>query len=142
VALVQELRRWLDALGFAPKPVIAGGDGSFCHQTTFRQPFERTVLLTRARKNLRLCFPHAGPGRRVYGQDRFTPPDVYKDKSRPGKAVRLFPGGNYRPGALQRSERGALAPGRPAALGAGAHGLPQNQSRPALLPRKSLSAVR
>jgi hypothetical protein len=96
VAMVQELRRCVDALGFAPKTVIAVGDGSFCNQTTFRQGFERTVLLTRARKNLRLCFPHAGPGRRVYGQERFTPEDVYKDKSRPWKAVRLFHGGKYR----------------------------------------------
>jgi DDE superfamily endonuclease len=66
VAMVQELRRCLDALGFGQKVVLAVGDGSFCNQTTFRRPFERTVLLTRARKNLRLCFPYQGPGRRVY----------------------------------------------------------------------------
>jgi hypothetical protein len=96
VALVQELRRCVDALGFAPKTVIAAGDGSFCNQTTFRQPFERTVLLTRARKNLRLCFPYQGPGRRVYSEDRFTPEDVYKDARRPWQEVRLFHGGKYR----------------------------------------------
>jgi hypothetical protein len=54
------------------------------------------VLLTRARKNLRLCFPYQGPGRRVYSEDRFTPEEVYKDKSRPWKEVRLFHGGKYR----------------------------------------------
>jgi hypothetical protein len=96
VAMVQELRRRLDGLGFAPQPMLAVGDGSFCNRTTFGQGFERTVLLTRARKNLRLCFPHAGPGRRVYGEKTFTPEEVYKDKSRPWKAVRLFHGGQSR----------------------------------------------
>jgi hypothetical protein len=96
VAMVQELRRCLDALGFGPKTVLAVGDGSFCNRTTFGQGFERTVLLTRARKNLRLCFPYQGPGRRVYGEERFTPEEVYKDKSRPWKEVRLFHGGRWR----------------------------------------------
>ena len=50
VAMVQELRRCLDALGFGPKTVLAVGDGSFCNRTTFGQGFERTVLLTRAQK--------------------------------------------------------------------------------------------
>src|SRR5205085_9894440 len=81
--MVQELRHSLDALGFAQKLMMAVGDGSFCNRTTFRQGVERTVLITRARKNLRLCFPHPGPGRRVYGEKRFSPEEVYKDKSRP-----------------------------------------------------------
>jgi hypothetical protein len=96
VTMVQELRHSLDALGFAQKLMMAVGDGSFCNRTTFRQGVERTVLITRARKNLRLCFPHPGPGRRVYGDKRFSPEEVYKDKSRPWKQVRLFHGGTYR----------------------------------------------
>ena len=96
VAMVQELRRGIDALGFAHKILLGVGDGSFCNQTTFRQGFERTVLLTRARKNLRLCFPYQGAGRRVYGQESFTPEAVYKDASRPWKEVRLFHGGKCR----------------------------------------------
>ena len=76
--------------------MIAVGDGSFCNQATFRQGFERTVLLTRARKNLRRCFPDQGPGRRVYGQEHFTPEDVYKDARRPWKEARVFHGGQYR----------------------------------------------
>ena len=96
VAMVQELRRSIDALGFAQKTMLAVGDGSFCNRTTFGQGFERTVLITRARKNLRLCLPHAGPGRRVYGEKTFTPEEVYKDKGRPWKAVRLFHGGQSR----------------------------------------------
>jgi hypothetical protein len=96
VKMVQELRRSIDALGFASKVLIAVGDGSFCNQTTFRRGFERAVLLTCARKNLRLCFPYQGPGRRVYREERFTPEELYKGKSRPWKEVRLFHGGTYR----------------------------------------------
>jgi hypothetical protein len=54
------------------------------------------VLLTRARKNLRLCFPYQGSGRRVYGKEVFTPEEVYKEASRPWKEVRLFHGGKCR----------------------------------------------
>jgi hypothetical protein len=96
VNMLRELRRCVDGYGFAHKPVLAVGDGSFCNRTIFRQGFERTILLTRARKDLRLCFPYQGPGRGVYGKERFTPEEVYKDASRPWKEVRLFHGGKYR----------------------------------------------
>jgi hypothetical protein len=87
VAMVQELRRCLDALGFGQKVVLAVGDGSFCNQTTFRRPFERTVLLTRARKNLRLCFPYQGPGRRVYttAKTALPPRRFIKLRAAPGR---------------------------------------------------------
>jgi hypothetical protein len=83
VRMLGELRRCFDAQGFASRPVIAVGDGSFCNQTTFRHGVERTCLLTRARKDLRLCFGHTGAGTRYYGQKTFTPQDVYHDESVP-----------------------------------------------------------
>jgi hypothetical protein len=94
--MVHELRRDLDAQGFGHKTLLAVGEGSFCNQTTFRHPFERTVLITRARKDLRLCLPCQGPGRAVYGKETFTPQEVYKDARHPWKEVRLFHGGRYR----------------------------------------------
>ena len=60
VDMLGELRQGLDSHGFADKELIAVGDGSFCNKTTFRQPVDRTILITRARKDLRLCFPHQG----------------------------------------------------------------------------------
>jgi hypothetical protein len=57
VDMLGELRQDLDSHGFADKELIAVGDGSFCNKTTFRQPLDRTILITRARKDLRLCFP-------------------------------------------------------------------------------------
>src|SRR5262249_49338877 len=49
VAMVRELRQCFDRHGFQHKSVIADGDGSFCNKTTFRQTFDRTILITRAR---------------------------------------------------------------------------------------------
>jgi hypothetical protein len=43
--------------GFERKTFIAVGDGSFCNKTTFRQPLDRTILITRARKDYDSVFP-------------------------------------------------------------------------------------
>jgi hypothetical protein len=90
------LRQDFDSHGFADKELIAVGGGSFCNKTTFRQPLERTILITRARKDLRLCFPHQGPGRRYYGTELFSPQSVFKDSTIPWKETTIFHGGKYR----------------------------------------------
>jgi hypothetical protein len=97
VAMVRELRADLDAQGFEARRLLAVGDGSFCNQTTFRQAFERTTLICRARKDLRLCFraPEAGP--RYYGQTTFSPQELYEDDAaHPWKEARIFHGGRCR----------------------------------------------
>ena len=96
VAMLRELRQCFDCHGFQHKSVIAVGDGSFCNKTTFRQPFDRTILITRARKNLRLCMPHQGQGPRYYSKETFTPEKVYQDPGIPWKEVKIFHGGRYR----------------------------------------------
>jgi hypothetical protein len=96
VAMVRELRQCFDRHGFQHKSVIAVGDGSFCNKTTFRQAFDRTILITRARKDLRLCMPHRGEGRRYYGKETFTPEEVYQDPIIPWKEAKIFHGGKYR----------------------------------------------
>jgi DDE superfamily endonuclease len=96
VSMVGELRSCLDAHGFTHKRLLAVGDGSFCNQTTFRQAVDRTTLITRARKDLRLCFRASGQGPRYYGKETFTPQDVYQDATRPWKEAKIFHGGRYR----------------------------------------------
>jgi len=96
VAMLRELRQCFDCHGFQHKSVIAVGDGSFCNKTTFRQAFDRTVLITRARKDLRLCMPHQGEGPRYYSKETFTPEKVYHDPSIPWKEVKIFHGARYR----------------------------------------------
>ncbi len=96
VRLALELRQSLDALGYVQRRLLLTGDGSYCNRRVFRQPWERTAVLCRARKDLRLCFRHEGPGRRYYGQEKFTPQDVYANKRRRWKQVRIFHGGRWR----------------------------------------------
>lgn len=96
VAMLGELRQDLDSQGFADKELIAVGDGSFCNKTTFRHPLDRTILITRARKDLRLCFPHQGQGRRYYGTELFSPESVYQDSTIPWKETKIFHGSKYR----------------------------------------------
>ena len=96
VAMLRQLRQCFDSEGFQHKSVIAVGDGSFCNKTTFRQAFDRTILITRARKDLRLCMPYQGEGPRYYAKETFTPQDVYQDPRIPWKEVKIFHGGRYR----------------------------------------------
>jgi hypothetical protein len=96
VTMLRELRHCFDAHGFGPKRVIAVGDGSFCNKTTFRQEFDRTILITRARKDLRLCLPYQGEGPRYYGKETFTPQEVYQDATLSWKEAKIFHGGKYR----------------------------------------------
>jgi DDE superfamily endonuclease len=81
VTMARELRACLDAHGFEAQRLLVVGDGSFCNQTTFRQPFERTTLICRARKDLRLCFRAPQPGPRYYGEKTFSPEEVYDDSA-------------------------------------------------------------
>jgi len=96
VAMVRELRQCFDCHGFHHKSLIAVGDGSFCNKTTFRPTFDRTILITRARKDLRLCMPHQGQGPRFYSKETFTPEQVYQDPGIPWKEVKIFHGARYR----------------------------------------------
>ena len=119
VEMLGELRHDLDSQGFADQELIAVGDGSFCNQTTFRQALDRTILLTRARKDLRLCFAHQGPGPRYYGTELFSPESVYQDSTIPWKETKIFHSSKYPQGPLQGSRPSALATGRrPAAFAA------------------------
>ena len=96
VEMLRELRQDFDSQGFERKTFIAVGDGSFCNKTTFRQPLDRTILITRARKDLRLCFPHQGQGPRYYGTELFSPEKVYNDPTIPWKETKIFHGSKYR----------------------------------------------
>ena len=96
VDMLGELRQCFDSHGFAHKSLIAVGDGSFCNKTTFRQPLDRTVLITRARKDLRLCFPDHSPGPRYYGTELFSPEKVCKDSTTPWKETKIFHGSRHR----------------------------------------------
>jgi hypothetical protein len=96
VDMLRDLRQDFDSQGFALKSLLAVGDGSFCNKTTFRHSLDRTILITRARKDLRLCFPDRSPGPRYYGSELFRPEEVYQDTSIPWKKTKIFHGSKFR----------------------------------------------
>ncbi len=96
VQMSQQLRQELDLAGGAGKILVLAGDGSFCNRTCFTGIPERSVLLVRARKDSKLCFPALGDSRRVYGADKFTPEQVRKDEARVFHSTKIFYGGKRR----------------------------------------------
>ena len=98
VRFVDEIRRMrhtLDRLGFADRPLLATGDGSFCNRTVWKAPLERTRILVRVRRDARLCFASKKPGR-AYDEHLWTPKSVYQDEQRPWSSARCFFGGQWR----------------------------------------------
>lgn len=96
VAMIEDLRKSLDRNGATSRLLVMSMDGSFCNRTVFSHHFERTVLLARARKDARLCFPAEKGSRKTYGTQRFTPQSVRQDESIPYQTARIFYGGARR----------------------------------------------
>lgn len=96
VAMIEDLRKSLDRNGAISRPLVMSMDGSFCNRTLFSHHFERTVLLARARKDARLCFPAEKGSRKTYGTERFTPQSVRQDESIPYQTAQIFYGGTRR----------------------------------------------
>jgi hypothetical protein len=96
VETLRGLRLSLDLAGAAGKCLLAVGDSSFCNRTLFRPILDRTELIVRARRDLRLCHRAAGGGPRFYDVVKFTPDAVRKDESIPWRKARIFHGGQWR----------------------------------------------
>ncbi|HYA96309.1 MAG TPA: transposase [Terriglobales bacterium] len=96
VTLLQGFRQSADAVGLHARTVLAVGDGSFCNRTLFRQTLDRTQILSRARRDCRLC--HAAPAgsRRFYATEVFTPEQIRQRESLPWQQARIFHGGQWR----------------------------------------------
>jgi hypothetical protein len=89
IASVQELRQKLDRFGLAERTLMAVGDGSFCNQRTFSATYDRTVLLTRCRKDLVL---RDSPE----DAESFSPLAVMKDSTVAWQSARIFYAGAWR----------------------------------------------
>ena len=99
VAAVEQfkiMRQEFDAKGMEQTVLLHTVDGSYLNRTTLSYDYDRAVLLGRARKNARLCYPAPEGGRRVYGEYKFTPEQVSKDKRRKWKRTHIFHGGKWR----------------------------------------------
>jgi DDE superfamily endonuclease len=98
VAAIAGLRNSLDEAeaGQRSKRLLIVGDGSFCNRTLFTAPLDRTEIIARARRDLRLC-SRAGVGKRsFYDKAKFTPEQARQDESLPWRKARIFHGGQWR----------------------------------------------
>jgi hypothetical protein len=75
---LQAYRKQLDELNATHRVMRVVGDASFCNRTFYKQPLERIELLTRCRKDARLCLPAPDGSGRRYALEIFTPEDVLK----------------------------------------------------------------
>lgn len=97
VEVIRDLRASLDEAGAAAQSLLIVGDGSFCNRTLFSASLERTEIIARARRDIRLCYPAASARpRQVYDTVKFTPEQVRQDAKTPWQTVRVFHGGRWR----------------------------------------------
>jgi DDE superfamily endonuclease len=96
IDLLKELRQSADDAGLYSRTILAVGDAGFCNRTLFRQPLDRIDLLSRCRRDCRLCLA-AQPGtRRFYSTEQFTPDQFRQRQSAPWQKARIFHGGQWR----------------------------------------------
>jgi hypothetical protein len=95
VEAVSQVRSMLDLAGAAKKRLIIIGDGAFCNRRMFSLQTERTELLVRVRKDIKLC-RRSQLKNRFYDQVVFTPKQALENEQVPWKEVRLFYGGKQR----------------------------------------------
>jgi hypothetical protein len=77
-ALLKTLHQDCDAAGLT-QPILAVVDGGYTNKTLITQLPERTHLIGRVRKDIRICEPAHGPGRTVYGELLPTPESLRQD---------------------------------------------------------------
>lgn len=96
VAVLGSLRNSLDMAGAKAKTLLAVCDNSFCNRTLFRAELDRTDLIARARRDIKLCHRAAEGSTRFYDPQKFTPEQVRQDPRIPWKKARIFLGGEWR----------------------------------------------
>ncbi|MBI2918929.1 MAG: hypothetical protein HYY01_13180 [Chloroflexi bacterium] len=93
---IQGLRGRLDRRGASGRTLLATLDGSFCNQTIFKAPMDRTHLVARCRKDARLCFPAPKGSRRRYDAYLFTSQQVRQQEATPWQDASVYYGGQRR----------------------------------------------
>jgi DDE superfamily endonuclease len=96
VASMAAIRAALDYAGAQLKILVIAGDGSFCNRTVLRGLPQRTELISRTRKDAKLCLAAVGEGRRIYSAHKFTPEQVRQDQRVPWRTTKVFYGGKRR----------------------------------------------
>src|SRR6185503_13682543 len=71
------------------------GDGGFCNRHCFESLPEKVDLLTRCRKDAKLCYQNK-VGRSFYSSDKFTPEEIRQNPDIAYQKTRAFYGGDWR----------------------------------------------
>jgi len=93
--MMRNLRASIDQRGGSDRSLLWVGDGSFCNKTMYRARLDRIHLITRCRKDARLCFPAPDGSRRKYDEHVFTPEQVRKN-DKAWSWLRVYVGGKWR----------------------------------------------
>jgi hypothetical protein len=96
VAIIADLRNSLDQAGQRRKRLLMVGDGSFCNRTLFTASLDRTEIIARARRDLKLCRKANSGQRLFYDKVKFTPEQIRQDESILWRKARIFHGGQWR----------------------------------------------
>lgn len=96
VESLQETREELNNIGGQGRLLIAVVDGSFCNKTCMRAEVENAYLVARARKDAKLCFRSTLNGRKVYGDEKFTPESVRLNDHIHWRESSIYHGGKWR----------------------------------------------
>jgi hypothetical protein len=96
VTTIRDLRSSLDEAGQRIKRLLIVGDGSFCNRTLFTTALDRTEIIVRARRDLKLCRKAVGGKRLFYGKVKFTPEQIRLDESLAWSKARIYHGGHWR----------------------------------------------
>lgn len=94
--VIRGVRQSVDLAGGRHKKLLIVGDNSFCNRTLFQAVCERTEIIARARRDLKLCCPAPPGSRHVYGLVKFTPEQVRQDERIAWNHVRIFYGNQWR----------------------------------------------
>lgn len=95
LAMIGEVRAELDGL-HVHKTLLVVGDNSFCNRTLFTATCQRTEIIARARRDIKLCRRASDNSRCVYDARKFTPEEVLTDQTIPWKKVHVFYAGRWR----------------------------------------------
>ena len=94
--VIRGLRACMDEAGASHKKLLVVGDNSFCNRTLFGTVWERTEIIARARRDIKLCHRAAAGSRCFYDAVKFTPEQVRQDEHIAWNKARIFYGGQWR----------------------------------------------
>jgi DDE superfamily endonuclease len=96
VEVIRGLRAALDRTVARTRKLLIVADNSFCNRTLFGALTDRTELIARARRDIKLCRRASRKSKRFYHSDKFTPEQVLQDNRIPWQKLRIFHGGQWR----------------------------------------------